>query len=295
MKRTNNELTVLKLRQLEKNPSLVNAIPSNRYKRIKESIQDFGQIYPIIVAKTDSNALYNTIKGHVIVEISDQLGIGEVNSIIIDNLDLAQQRLLSLKMSLFNDNIGPIDQGALIEDLLTNHNMTMTKLSKFIDKSSSWISKRLSLKNKLSPTIHDLIRDNSIAPRTAEELTKLPKEEQDRFAANIVGSGLSKDIVTKLVSLYNDPNTDNELKNKIINDPLNIKLLDYEKPKKEITYNNTDEISKTIFKCRFNIEQLIDLINQDLDIKIFEQKIKQIIKLANTLIEIINTKCENHD
>jgi hypothetical protein len=67
-----------------------------------------------------------------------------------------------------------------------------------------------------------MVISGSICTRTAEEVAKLPCENQAQFAANVVKEGLCKDEVYELVQLYRSPDVTHELRRAIIESPMDV-------------------------------------------------------------------------
>jgi ParB-like chromosome segregation protein Spo0J len=103
--------------------------------------------------------------------------------------------------------------------LVNDHGITPHELVKLLGKSKAWISKRQSLVQNLTGTVKSMITDGTLCPRTAEEVTKLPEEEQTEFAQNIVNSGINKNEANQLVQRYKNASTDN-VRREVIKSPL---------------------------------------------------------------------------
>jgi ParB-like chromosome segregation protein Spo0J len=262
MEKKNSNFSILKLNQLEFNPDLKLGVSKNVSNNIKTDMHDYGNIYPIIVGETENSNIFRIIKGQHIVDIGKKLGIKEFNSTIINDKNTRNQRLLSLKMSTINDNIGPISQGALIEQLISENNLTLAQLSGIVGNSKSWLSKRLSLKKNLSDDVKELLNNNTIHPRTAEEIAKLPMEEQNKFVLHVINNHMTKDTVGKLVKLYNDPDSSAELKEKIINSPSDVSLMDHERIKKKSAAEKTENLEGVIESSLKSIKLATSIITK---------------------------------
>ncbi|MDR0571498.1 MAG: hypothetical protein LBG48_01460 [Rickettsiales bacterium] len=287
MKRDTNKMSQLKFGQLEKNPELTGGFPRQATNMIKETILDFGDIFPITVCKSNNETMYNIVKGQHLIKIMESLDYKNGNIIVVDEVDVPTQRFLSLKLSLINDNMGPIDQGAIIEQLINENNMTLTEIAQKIGKSKAWVSKTLSKKTRLSSQVQKLVTDNIIAPRTAEELTKLDKNIQDEIVPKIVNGKLNKDKVHKIVALYNDKNTSDELKAKILNDPLSVSLLEFEKKAKNIPIGPKDDFKNSLQKCINMLIRVKDDIEKQENIQTHEETLKTLEFHADQLVRII--------
>lgn len=206
--------------------------------------------------------MYTIVKGHHIVNLAKPLCIKELPSIVLNDTNSLNNKLLTLNMSIINDNIGALAQGALIEELINNCNLSLGELSKRLGKSKSWLSKRMSLKQNLSDNVKPLLHDNSLHPRTAEEIAKLPKETQEKFAYSVIKEQISKDVVTKLVRLYNDKNTSDETKKRIIDDPLSISLMPPTVPTDKREPNKPQSIDERLNIALGNVKNITSYLER---------------------------------
>jgi len=77
------------------------------------------------------------------------------------------------------------------------------------------------MSRNLSPAVKEMVTHGTVCTRSAEEVSKLPQEEQTAFAANIANEGLCKDDVCRLVRLYRSSGATLELCREIIASPSN--------------------------------------------------------------------------
>jgi ParB family chromosome partitioning protein len=290
-KKASGQFSVLKIDQLSKNSDYLLDNSDLNTSKILKIIKKYGNIYPVIAVKNDRSDTYTIIKGQNIVKIASELNLIEVNAIVINYMNKIDSQTSSLIMSTINDNLGPLAQGALIEELLTSGNLSLTDLSKTVGKSKSWLSKRVSLKQDLSDTVKSLVQNNTLRSRTAEEIAKLPKQEQDKFAKSVIDTNMTKDLVSKLVGLYNDKSTSDEKKKRIIEDPTSINLMPETVPnkKKAININDNEEIIQYTMNNVKKITQFFELnFNKNLSKEYLDQ-----IKLLSKYTDILNSTVLN--
>jgi ParB/RepB/Spo0J family partition protein len=246
----------------------------------------FGDVRSIIIGKSEKEDTYNLIYGANILNAAQQLGLKELNSVIYHAENEKNKNILALNYSLISNDIDSIAQCSIIANLIDNKYYTAKGLAKEIGKSTAWISKKMSLIKNLHEDVQNMVKEGAIPPRTAEEIAKLPKETQTRFVSHALDNAMSKETVTKLVKLYNDPATNDELKKKIIDSPDLVKLIDNEKIKQRGKKNSDDIFKSYVNNAIKNIKFIIELINTINDENIMKLK-NEIITLtehANNLI-----------
>ena len=123
-------------------------------------------------------------------------------------------------MSGMRNRLQPITEGILLMEMLEVADLTQKELAFKLKKSQGWISKRLSLANKLKDTVIEMVLSKKICARSAEEIAKLPQDKQHEFAISSVSSKLSKSSIEKLVLAYHKESTSESLRSEIIKNPL---------------------------------------------------------------------------
>jgi ParB-like chromosome segregation protein Spo0J len=250
------EPRALKTEQLENTPELALDFSKENYDRVKSICVKYGNIIPIIVATTNNGNMFKIIKGHYIFEIMKKLGNNVVNCIVVEQNEEINQEKLSLMVSTVNENMGAMSQGYLIQRIISaaNGGMTLEQLSRDVGKSKSWLSKRGSLAKNLSPEIVELVVSKTIPPRTAEEIAKLPKASQNRFASGVLKHKMSKDRVSKLVRLHNGWSASEELRERIIDSPESVNLVETEKTRSPKHVDDNAELSKLMLEVARKIK-----------------------------------------
>jgi ParB family chromosome partitioning protein len=126
---------------------------------------------------------------------------------------------LSLLLSSLRQSPNALSEGLILRELLKAGSQTQADLAYLVGKSVSWVSKRLTLVDRLKESVVKLVASKNLSPHTAQEIARLPKEVQHDFAAKVVMDSLPKSSVEKLVSAYNTPGISDSVKKSIIENP----------------------------------------------------------------------------
>ena len=212
-----NAARTINVRQIEKNRELALGTPQKDIAKYEKIVSAYGNVVPVIVAS--SGGMYHLVDGHAKVEACTRAGVNDIPVVVTEDSDEPDQIKLSLLLSASREQGCSLSEGALIEKLIKVHGQTLGELSKFVGRSKSWLSKRQTMARNLTSVVCDMILSGAVCTRTAEEISKLPYEEQPIFAANIVREGLCKDDVYELVRLYRSPDATLELCRSIIETP----------------------------------------------------------------------------
>jgi len=88
-----------------------------------------------------------------------------------------------------------------------------------VGRSASWVQHRIALVTTLADALQKEVVEGTLSSKKAQDIARLPLLEQEKFAAKVKLEKLSAKQVAKLVALYNRPNTDEQMKQCIINTP----------------------------------------------------------------------------
>jgi ParB/RepB/Spo0J family partition protein len=234
-----NAVCTIGIRQIEKSVDLVIGVPRKDIDKYEKVVSAYGNVAPAIVAA--SGDMYSLIDGHARLEAYARAGINDIPAVIARTDSEAEQLKLSLLLSASREQGGAMSEGAIIEKLIKGHGYTLGEISRIVGRSKAWLSKRQTMARNLSPPIKDMIIKGAVCTRTAEEISKLPREEQVTFATNVVREALNKDDVSRLVKLYRSPEATLELCRAVIESPVEALLACPKVEKPRVTYAKNDD------------------------------------------------------
>lgn len=217
----------------------------NKKQEVKESIEKFGVLTPIIVRPID-NEKYEIIAGHNRVECSKELGKESIPAKIM-NIDDDDATLIMIDTNLCSrDKISPIEKGRAYKLKLE---ILKKKTQELIDSSNV--------------DGDSLIRESQ---KSVDKLTEETKESKSQIYRFISLTNLNADfqrLVEKeemAISVGSEVSTLNEQEQEILYSVLddkhkNLKLSEIQKIKnlEEITYNSVSDIleNKKVKKASF--------------------------------------------
>ena len=213
-----NKVCTLKVGEIEKNPILALSTSEKDVERYGRVTKTYGSVTSAIVGQ--SGNAYRILAGQAGLEACTNNGIQDMPVIVTEISTEAEQMKLALLLSTVRQEGGALSEGAFIDALITHHGVTRRELMKLLIKSKSWISKRHSLALRLTDHVKGMVKDGVICARTAEEIAKLPEDEQILFAGNVIRDGLSKTDVGQLVRHYTREEPGSALRDTILKSPL---------------------------------------------------------------------------
>ena len=217
MSNKKNAACTVSVRQIEKNIDLALGAPQKDIAKYERVVSAFGNVVPVTVVA--DSGMYKLVDGRARIEACARGGVIDIPVVVAQAADVVDQTKLSLLLSATREQGCPLSEGALIEKLVSEYGCTLGELTKFTGRSKSWLSKRQTTVRSLVPPLKEMILDGTICHRSAEEIAKLPPDEQVIFAAKASRDGLNKDDVCTLIRLYRSPDATLELCRIIIESP----------------------------------------------------------------------------
>ena len=213
------EVTFAKGGQLTFADELALGVTGKGIDRAKRVLCHYGPVLPQVAVRADGQNEFRLLTGPGIFKAMEETGTNEIPIVIAKPEDAKEEKWMCLQMSLRSDNIGALAQGELINHLVKDHGLPLSLLSNRLGVSKPWLSKRRSLVCDLSDDVKKLVAAETLPPRSAEEVAKLPAAEQLPFARRAIMESLSKDKISKLVALRNEPSTPDEIKKLVLENP----------------------------------------------------------------------------
>lgn len=207
----------------------IQTIPGNRILEIgisrtqkalcKKNIKQYGLIMPIVTVERPAGGMM-VLKGDNELSVLKEMKVDKADVFVtkIQSSDDIGKAILLL--SSLHKELNHISEGLILREILKLGQYNQKQLAEQLMKSEAWISKRLSLVERLNDNVAAMVMDKVLCPSIAQNIARIPKDRQHAFAMNIYSNNIPKSVVEKLVSSYADKNIPDALKEEIINDPL---------------------------------------------------------------------------
>lgn len=155
-------------------------------KQISESLENDGQWIPIIVRpSSEDNNSYDLIAGHTRYRAAKQIGWDEIEATVKD-VDENGAKQLALKTNLKRKGMSKIEEGKVINDLLTEHEMSQGTLAEHLGKSQRWVNERIKVALELDPKVKGLVQEGELSYTIARIVTQVPEDRQLDFAEHLL-------------------------------------------------------------------------------------------------------------
>jgi ParB family chromosome partitioning protein len=150
-----------------------------RILQIEKSMRLHGQLQPVVARV--HNGGYQLIDGFKRYYAAEDLMMSSLQCRVL-NIDLSQAKILLLSYNRSNQSMEAWEEGLVLQDLQQIHSLDQRSLAKLTGYSRSWVSRRLSLIEKMDEEVSSGIRLGVFTGSHARSLIKLPRGNQGEVA-----------------------------------------------------------------------------------------------------------------
>jgi ParB-like chromosome segregation protein Spo0J len=200
------------------NKTLAATAARRSVERCKEAIEKLGVVHTPVVGMT-KDGTHLLLSGQCELTALRELGVKKMDAI---EVDMTGEGIVNAKLSLMlislQDKPGALCEGLLLQESVSA-GVPRSEIQVMLGKSASWISNRLSLVTRLDIKVYEMVKSGLLEARSAEEIARLPTEDQFVFAEVAVREGLPKSAIESLLSAYKDKGCPDAVKAQIFEDP----------------------------------------------------------------------------
>jgi len=159
-----------------------------RIVQVEKSMRIHGQLQPVIARV--HNGGYQLIDGFKRYYASETLLMETLQCRLLE-IDLSQAKVLLLSYNRAHQSMEALEEAMVLQDLLTTHSLDQKSLSELTGYSRSWVSRRLSLIDKMDEEVSSEIMMGVLTSSHARALIKLPRGNQGEVARVIANHALT--------------------------------------------------------------------------------------------------------
>jgi ParB/RepB/Spo0J family partition protein len=196
------------------------------YAAMERSIAQYGQITPVVVGQP-AGGKYEMVDGFKRYRASKKLGLKNLSCRVLKGKDRAlKSAMLYLNMQV--SSIGDLEQGMIIQSFSKEDGLSQVEIATLLGRHKSWVSRRLSLVQRLSDEVIEQMRLGLVSTSIGRELARLPRGNQKGALETLRKYRFTVRETARLVSLlFNQPAWNHDA---ILNFPEPI-LLDRQPPR----------------------------------------------------------------
>ena len=156
----------LEFHQLERRWEHLRVRQPGRQRHLMASLAETGQQTPIVVVAVEGQAdRYVVIDGYKRIAALQQLGRDTVEAVV---WPLSEADAVLLDRSLrWSEHETALEQGWLLQELEQRFGYGVEELARRLDRSASWVSRRLALVEQLPEAIQEQVREGKITAHVA--------------------------------------------------------------------------------------------------------------------------------
>ena len=159
-----------------------------RILQVEKSMRVHGQLQPVIARV--HNEGYQLIDGFKRYYASETLLMETLQCRLLE-IDLSQAKVLLLSYNRVHQSMEALEEAMVLQDLLTTHSLDQKSLAELTGYSRSWVSRRLSLIDKMDEEVSTEIMMGVLTSSHARALIKLPRGNQGEVARVIANHSLT--------------------------------------------------------------------------------------------------------
>lgn len=180
-----------------------------------ESLRRFGQISPVVVCPIDGALA--VIDGFKRLAGARELGL---ETLRVRRFALSAQAAVAAIYGMNRGGRGlcDLEEALVVRTLIRDFHLTQPEVGALLDRDKSWVSRRLSLVERLCPEVQDDVRAGLVPITVAREVARLPRGNQPEVAAAVHRHGLTSREATMLVDLF-ERQADRKQQQALIADP----------------------------------------------------------------------------
>ena len=169
-------------------------------QNLAKSIEKVGLKQPILVRWSEQKELYVVVAGECRYRAVKSLGHDSIR-VVTDESDYTEEELMVVQLmeNCVRKDLNPIERALSFKHLQTKESWTVQQVADAVCVNKSTVSRCLSLLT-LPEDVQQKIRSGEIPANTAQQLTKIKDETQQReFIEQIETGGLSRDAAREAV------------------------------------------------------------------------------------------------
>lgn len=214
--------------------------------RLMASLASEGQLQPVLVVRSETEAeRYVLIDGYRRVWALKALYRDTVESMLLPLNEWAA--LIFRHSQQSGHKRSALEEGWLIEELVSVSGKSQAQLSRCLERSESWISRRLSLVQQLPESVQQLVRAGRLCSHGAAKylvpLARAKRSDCEKLASNLAGIRTSSRQLQAVYTAYKS--TDAEGRKRVVENPL-LFLKSAEQLKGELGDKQGDDIGSII-------------------------------------------------
>ena len=170
-----------------------------RILQVEKSMRLHGQLQPVIAREHEG--IFTLIDGFKRLYAAEDLMMNTLQCCLLD-IDLSQAKVLLLSYNCPHQSMEALEEAMVLHDLQKTHSLDQRSLARLTGYSRSWVSRRLSLIEKMDEDISSDIMMGVLTSSHARAIIKLPRGNQREVVRAITNYRLTSRQSDTLVDAF---------------------------------------------------------------------------------------------
>jgi len=187
-------------------------------KSMEQSLAQFGQLSPIVVRQ--GQTAFQIIDGFKRYHAATALKWSRLQAHV---LTVTRRVATAMILTYNRDNhaLTDYEEALVLLSLKQEHQLSQDEIAALVGYSSSWVSRRLALVEKLEPTVTDELKLGVISTTQAREIMQLPRGNQLELTKTLVEHDLNSRQTAVIIDEFLKTQ-DREQQRYILNHPMEV-------------------------------------------------------------------------
>jgi ParB/RepB/Spo0J family partition protein len=170
-------------------------------KQIRDSIKRYGQMSPVVLCHGGKGG-YELVDGFKRLRAARQLShLPTLRGRVLDvGARAAKAAVLCLNWA--TRAVCDVEEGWVVHALCREDGLTQEEAGRLLGRDRSWVSRRLSLVERLTDEVQSQLRVGLVSATVSRELARVPRGTQIRVVGVITREGLGSREVSAMLKLY---------------------------------------------------------------------------------------------
>jgi ParB family transcriptional regulator, chromosome partitioning protein len=168
--------------------SEIRVMNHTRIRQVEKSLSLHGQLQPVVARLHDQGC--QLIDGFKRYYAAESLGMEHLQCRLL-KVSLTQAKVLLLSYNRPHQSMEAWEEALVLQDLQKTHSLDQRSIANLTGYSPSWVSRRLSLVEKMDKELSADIMMGTLTGSHARSLIKLPRGNQAEVARAITTNGLT--------------------------------------------------------------------------------------------------------
>jgi len=220
-----------------------------------ELMLKFGQLTPIVVYQTKNNH-YEIIDGFKRYRACKKLKFKTMKVVTL-NLNIRSVKAAMLFLNQKAGTVTDLEEALLVQSLYKEDKLSQAEIAKLLNHHNSWVSRRISLIERLDEEVINHIKLDLISISIGRELMRLPRGNQTKVMMAVIEQNLTCLDTRQLIDNLLEYNEISDKDIKRISNEIRVNRLNKTNSKPKINRKRMIHITNRLNSLEINISFLI--------------------------------------